>query len=395
MVDDMKLHGQELSRRDLERRTGDTAAAGGVREVILADGSERGIRALEFRTAAGLSFDVLVDRAMDIGAAEHRGRSFGWRSATGLRHPGLHEYADEGGLSWLRSFSGLLSTAGLDHTLLTAEVDASQYGYPHRKTVWNALHGRIANIPARLEGYGQEWQGDRCVLWAEGEAKQAAVFGEYLTLHRRIESRMDGNEIVISDTVTNRGFVRTPHMYLYHLDFGWPLVDEGTLLVGPISRTRWQTPSVAEQRISYQRMPKPQPHFVEQVYEHDLVADKSGNLAVALVNERLEMGLLLEWSGREFPHFLEWLHLSEGAYAVGLEPTTHHIEGESAARKDGTMIWLEHDESRSYKTRLRVLDCATDISEAVERIRATQTQPAADVPVMASNTSSKRKRREH
>jgi hypothetical protein len=75
---------------------------------------------------------VLVDRAMDIGSAEYRGVGFGWQSATGFRHPGLHEYRDEDGLPWLRSFCGLTVTAGLDHTLFTADVDTSNYHYPFR-----------------------------------------------------------------------------------------------------------------------------------------------------------------------------------------------------------------------------------------------------------------------
>jgi len=104
---------------------GDLAAAGGVRSVVLGDGAERGVRALEFRTGSGLNFDMLVDRAMDIGSAEYRGAGSGWQSATGFRHPGLHEYRDEDGLSWLRSFCGLTVTAGLDHTLFTARPRSS------------------------------------------------------------------------------------------------------------------------------------------------------------------------------------------------------------------------------------------------------------------------------
>ena len=49
---------------------------------MLDDGTERGIRVLEFRTG-GLRFDVLADRAMDIGLAEFDDLSVGWRSATG------------------------------------------------------------------------------------------------------------------------------------------------------------------------------------------------------------------------------------------------------------------------------------------------------------------------
>src|SRR6185312_13739348 len=171
-----------IGRAALDRVTGDLAAAGGVRAVVLDDGSERGIRVLEFRTGGGLRFDVLVERAMDIGLAEFDDHSVGWRSATGFRHPALHENAGEDGLAWLRSMSGLLVTAGLDHILFGGEVDAAQYHYPPRRTVRHGLHGRVANIPARLTGYGERWDGDRYVLWAEGEVRQAAIFGEHLVL---------------------------------------------------------------------------------------------------------------------------------------------------------------------------------------------------------------------
>ena len=377
----MRVHGRDLDRTQLARRAGDLSALGGVRSVVLEDGAERGIRALEFRTGSGLAFDVLVDRAMDIGPAEHAGRSFGWRSATGFRHPGLHEYRDEDGLSWLRSFSGLFVTGGLDHTLFTAEVDASQYHYPFRKSVWNGLHGRVANIPARLLGYGEEWRSaDTCTLWAEGEVRQAAVFGEHLRLRRRIEADLGGNSIRLTDTVTNHGFDPTPHMFLYHINLGWPLVDEGAQLVAPIARTSWSTESVREQRVSYQRFPAPQAGFVEQVYAHEVEADANGSVSAVLVNDQLQMGLRLDWSVNEFPHFFEWLHLHEGAYAVGLEPSTHAVAGEAAARADGSMIWLSAGESRSYHTVFSVLDGAAALAEAIQGIRARQLQPTADVP---------------
>lgn len=377
----MRVYGQNLDRAQLARRSGDLSALGGVRSVVLDDGLERGIRVLEFRTGTGLTFDVLVDRAMDIGPAEHAGRAFGWRSATGFRHPGLHEYRDEDGISWLRSFSGLVVTAGLDHSLFTAEVDAAQYRYPFRKTVWNGLHGRIANIPARLLGYGEEWRSPEiCTLWAEGEVRQAAVFGEHLRLRRRIEADLGGNSIRLTDTVTNHGSDPTPHMLLYHINLGWPLVDAGTRLVAPIARTRYASESVQEQRVSYQRFPEPQAGFVEQVYVHDLVAAEDGGLAVAVVNERLQLGMQLEWSATEFPYFFEWLHLREGAYAVGLEPSTHDIRGDAAARADGSMIWLGAGESRAYHTVFAILDGAEPIAEAIRAVQARQVQPAADVP---------------
>jgi hypothetical protein len=354
MGDDVKLYGKHYDRMALARMAGDVGAAGGVRSVVLDDGSQRGIRTLEFRTGAGLSFDVLVDRAMDIGPARYRGVGFGWESATGYRHPGLHEYADEDGLSWLRSFSGLVVTAGLDHTLFTADVDAANYHYPHRATVWNGLHGRVGNIPARLHGYGERWDGDRCVLWAEGEVRQAAIFGEHLRLVRRIEADLDGTEIRLTDTVRNAGFDRTPHMYLYHINIGWPLLDEGARFLAPIAETLWSSDSAATQRASHLVFTGPRAAFVEQVYEHRLTPDAGGHVRVGLRNDRLGLTFELEYDTREFPAFFQWMHLREGAYAIGFEPSTNAVTGEPAAREDGTLAWLAPGEERCYHSTMRI-----------------------------------------
>jgi len=319
-----------IGRADLERVTGDLAAAGGVRAVVLDDGSERGIRVLEFRTGGGLRFDVLVDRAMDIGLAEFDDYSVGWRSATGFRHPALHENADEDGLAWLRSMSGLVVTAGLDHILFGGEVDAAHYHYPPRRTVRHGLHGRVANIPARLTGYGEHWDGGR---W--------------------IEAGLGGTEIRLTDSVRNAGSDTTPHMFLYHINIGWPLLDDGARFEAPIATTRWRSDSVAEQAVSHLEFPGPQPGFVEQVYEHELTPDPDGRQRVRVLNDRLRRGFELDYDPAQFPAFFEWLNLRAGSYAVGLEPSTHHVAGDAAARADGSMIWLAHGEQRHYQSVFR------------------------------------------
>ncbi len=353
MGDGMTAPRAGAGRQRIARHAGDPAAAGGVRAVVLDDGAERGIRVLEFRTGGGLRFDVLVDRAMDIGLAEFDDLSVGWRSATGFRHPGLHEVSDEDGLSWLRSMAGLLVSGGLDHTLFGGEVDATHYHYPPRQAVRHGLHGRVANIPARLTGYGERWDGDRCVLWAEGEVRQAAIFAEHLVLRRRIEADLGGSEIRLTDTVTNAGFDRTPHMFLYHVNVGWPLLEEGARFDAPVAETIWRSDSVAEQGASHVILPGPQPGFVEQVYEHVLKPDADGRTRARIVNDRLGRSFELDYDPAAFPAFFEWLNLREGNYAVGLEPSTHHVAGDAAARADGSMIWLEHGDQRRYETVFR------------------------------------------
>ncbi|GLK16084.1 DUF4432 domain-containing protein [Herbiconiux flava] len=373
----MEIFGQQLSRRELAERTGDLSAVAGIRSVVLDDGVERGVRALQLRTAAGLELEVLVDRAFDFGSARLRGVPFGWRSGNGFRHPGLHEHSDEGGLSWLRALDGLLVTGGLDHTLFGGEVDAQQYGYPPKQSVTHGLHGRLTAIPARLleaREIVDPGTGDS-VLRVVGEVVQATSFGEHLKLTRTVELDFTGREVRWNDTVENLGFERTPHMFLYHLNIGWPFVDEGTRLVAPIAKTLWSSDSVAEQRVSYRTLPAPQQGFVEQVFEHELVAGADGRHRVALVAADDSRGVEVSWSAEGMPHFFEWQNLRSGQYAVGLEPSTHHVDGDAAARENGSMIWLEHGERREYSTTVRVLDGEAETRASADAIRAVHGQP--------------------
>ncbi|MGH6915065.1 MAG: DUF4432 family protein, partial [Geminicoccales bacterium] len=229
----VELFGQERSRVEIRRRTGALAQVAGVELMELADGPERGVRVLEFRTGAGLSFRIALDRGFDLLEADHRGIPIGWRSPTGPRHPALASPEENRGLGFLRSFTGLLATCGLDHALAPATSSAAHYIYPGFTETEHPLHGRISQIPARLLAYGERWEGEECTLFAEGEVEQMAVFGENLALTRRIEAKLGGSAIAIEDRVENRGFRPTPHMLLYHLNFGWPLLDEGAEFLAP------------------------------------------------------------------------------------------------------------------------------------------------------------------
>ena len=378
-----ELAGLRLDRESVARRSGDGRAAGGVRAVTLADGVERGVRALQFRTGGGLSFELLVDRALDIGTVEFRGDNIGWQSATGFRNPALHEYESEDGLSWARSFSGTLCTGGLDHTLFGGRFDASHFRYPPRTEIQQSLHGRVAHIPAILRGYGETWRDDgSCVLWAETVTRQAAVFGENLVMHRRIEADLGGSVIRIEDEVRNEGFEPTPHMYLYHINFGWPLLDEGTRFLAPIASTSWCTDSVWSQQAPYDVCLAPQDGFLEQVYEHDLVADERGSVSAMLVNGRLDLAVEVHWHAEEFPHMLQWMNLRSGAYGFGIEPSTHSVGGQQAARDDGSLIWLRHGETRRYRTAITVHAGAEGIGSAVARVTAQQSPAPGPFPPM-------------
>ena len=382
------VYDRGLSRRELARRLSRLDAVAGVRLVTLGDGAERGVRVLEFRTGTGLDFDVMVDRCMDVGAVRYRGAAIGWQSPTGFRTPWLHDPEGERGLGFLRSFTGFMNTCGLDHAFFMETLPAERYGYPAREAVDQPLHGRAPMTPARLVGYGSRWEGDECVLWAEGEVVQAAMFGEDLHLFRRIEARVGGSGFTVEDRVENHGFSRTPHMLLYHVNLGYPLLDEGSEFRAPVERVMWRSHEAYRNGVGYRTMPAPQPMgFTEQVYTHAVAVEADGTVPAALINRRLDLGgdgpglaFLIEYRREELPVLLEWQSVREGGYALGIEPSTAHPGGAALNEEHGLLRHLDHGESRHYRTRFSVVAGEFAIAALEARIDAAHPQLAREFP---------------
>ncbi len=383
----VELYGKTYTRAQIEAMSGALSHAAGVRLMVLENGLERGNRLLEFRSGSGLRFTVLIDRCMDIADCEHNGRAIGWHSPAGFRHPSLADYEGEGGLGWMRSFSGLMVTCGLDHILFMDEVPTDTYVYGPRKSARHSLHGRVGTIPAQLSGYGEYWKGDRCFLWAAGVVTQSAVFGEHLELHRRIEIEVGTDVIRLSDRVVNRGFYRTPHMFCYHVNIGHPVLEEGARYIAPIAETVWaaHADSYEAQGVGYRHLPGPQNGFHEQVWQHEFVADAEGEVPVALVNDRLGLGFMVVTRKDQFPAQYEWQNLQAGQYGFGIEPSTNHVLGNLAARKRGEMIWLEHGDERRYDTSFAILPDAAAVAAAEARIRAIHGQPDTEYPAASGH----------
>ena len=359
------LFGKNLRREELLRRVGRLDQAAGVRLVSLADGPERGVRVLEFRTGTGFAFDVVVDRAADIGRCEIGGCPLGWLSPVGFAGPWFDEPE---GLGFLRNWGGgLLTTAGLDHALFMAEDTAEHYRYPPKETESHGLHGRVSNRPARLLGYGERWGENECVLWAEGEVRQAAVFGENLVLRRRIEARVGESRLTIRDEVENAGFHPTPHMYLYHVNVGWPVVDEGAELLAPAGNVSPRGDYSSE---GYGRFHGPEKDYVERVFEHDLAVEIGGTVPVGIANRGLGLGFYQVYRPDQLPHHFVWRMLGEGTYVVGIEPSTNRTAGRLDARERGELTVLEPGERRLYDLELGALSGGEEIESFADRVGA-------------------------
>jgi hypothetical protein len=209
------------------------------------------------------------------------------------------------------------------------------------------------------------------VLYAEAEVMQAAVFGEQLLLRRGIEAQVGESRLTIKDEVVNVGYDRTPHMLLYHVNLGWPVVDDGSELIAPMTTVRARGDYLVD---GYQQMHAPERGCIEQVFEHELAAGPDHRVSVAIVNRRLGLGAYQIYRHDQLPHHFIWRMLGEGTYVIGIEPSTNRPTDRLDARTRGELIELDAGESRLYELELGALVGNDEIDEFKSRIKAITSQ---------------------
>jgi len=290
---------------------------------------------------------------------------------------------------WFRAWGGgMVTTCGLDHTLVPGQDTAEHFNQPHvLQRVAYGLHGRIGGLPARLLGYGERWDGDECVLWAEGEVLQSAVFGESLVLRRRVETRVGDCCFAIHDEVENVGHARTSHMFLYHCNVGFPVLDASSELLVPSGRTTTDYGVPVE---GYQTMSAPVPNATEACFEHQLIGEPEGTVPVALVNRALALGVYQVFRIAQLPHHTVWRMMGEGTYALAMEPSTNRDAGRWDARERGELQWLEPGETRRYDLEIGALPGESSIGEFEARVSRLAGSGGATAPTSRDPVTDRR-----
>jgi hypothetical protein len=336
------LFGRPLAREELSRLVGGMPQVAGVRLVEFADGRARGMRAADVFTGSGFRFQVLVDRGLDVLAAEHAGRPLAWLHPA-LASPALAEPA---GIGWLRTFGGgLVTTCGLDH-----------FGPPDPEGEGYGLHGRASHLPAENLRVRQEWEGDAYVLEVAGETRQARLFGENLKLERRISTGLGSSSFVIEDRVRNEGFRPASLAILYHCNFGFPVVSPDSDLVVRDRSVRPRDPAAEGGLADHLRFGPPAAGFAEQVFFHDPRPDAAGLASAAIVNRALGFGAFVRWRAAELPVLAHWKMTGEGEYVCGLEPSTHAMTPfRREQRESGAMRALAPGASVSFHLEIGAL----------------------------------------
>jgi galactose mutarotase-like enzyme len=214
----------------------------------------------------------------------------------------------------------------------------------------HGLHGRLSHTPAGQVNAKAAWDDEGVYrIELDGEIRVSRVFGKNIFMTRKISTALGENAITIEDEVENQGFRPTPFMLLYHMNFGWPLVDECTTLSMAEHKVVPQNDIAITGLGEWNRMSEPDPNWIEQVFYHQLPADENGLAKVVMTNPKLKLQVTVEYRVAELPYLVEWKQLGQGEYVCGLEPANCFPEGQAAMMKRGLLKKLQPGEiSRSY-----------------------------------------------
>ncbi|MDR1620725.1 MAG: aldose 1-epimerase family protein [Clostridiales bacterium] len=334
----------------LRQYAGDLSGLYGMQDYTFNEGRAKGLRAIDMKNGRGLAATLLPDRCLDIPYCSYRGANLSLVLKPGLSAPAY--YRAEGTRGFLRQFNGgLLTTCGLMNAGGPCEVNGQTHG----------LHGDIANTPGAGINKEELVDNDAIILQVSATMREACAFGEHMALHRKIRMETETNTIHICDEVENCGFEDAPLINLYHINFGYPLLDEGARVYFSTADVAPRDTVAQNELDTYHIIDPPTVNRPEACFIH---TGGGGAQFGMLYNKTLGLAAIVHYTTDELPLFLQWKCMAAGEYALGLEPSAAGFWGLAYALQHGLIRYLPAGGTQSYHIRIEVLDDAIDADRA-------------------------------
>ncbi len=330
---------------------------GGIRLGTL-DAPGPGVRVAFVDTGGGLRFTVALDRGGDIVDASYNQYALAYLTQAGLRPP---SHAYHAGAEWLHGWAGgLVTTCGPHYMGGPREEE----GAP------TSLHGRYSSQPAMIESLrNPDPSREQNEMELAMLVRESRMFGPHFEIRRRIRCTLGRPEIILEDEVTNRGDTRVAHHWLYHCNFGYPLLDRGARFVYQGPTEYWTVPPPPGEDIiqplsaaGMARLKRVPGALSEHAGagERGLIvrtsAARDGLSHIGLINGALPLGLEMIYSPKQLPRMANWQHYGpRGCYVSALEPFAGSLLGRRRDRSPLAEQFLEPGEARQYALTFRVL----------------------------------------
>jgi hypothetical protein len=330
---------------------------GGIESYTFADGPARNTRALLVNTGAGLRYRLLPDRGLDIDQA-----FFHQHSLTFLAHKGVtppQADALRHGLDWLRGFPvGLLTSCGPTNIGGPATDNGETVG----------LHGPHSGTPATIESIIQpDPRAGRLDMTVVARFRYGAFYGPCIDMRRTLTSTLGQNHIDIHDEFFNAGNEDQPHAWLLHINFGYPLLDEGAEFCVATEKLDPVTPpSPFWQNNTWKRITAPRDDRKGAESTVAYLTPKAapdGKVTVGIINPKLNLGVAVRYNANEFPRCVNWQHLGPHEYVAALEPANGGVQGRDKDRANAWLDTLKAGAKKTYRYEFEVLqgDALTEL----------------------------------
>ena len=277
----------------MNKKIGNTAQVCSAIRSMITDGRANGTRIISVSNGK-LNFILNESGALDIIRLWHEGDNVGFVSKAGVYAPTCEEFCHN-------FTAGMLYTCGLD------AIGGVEGHYPH---------GRLHRTPAQITEFKVGEEGVKIVA----VTKDAALFGPNLVLTRTLETKAFSDEISITDRLENLAFRDEPYCMLYHVNIGWPFVDEGAKIEGNFKKSLPRTPWAEKHMAKMLEVESPVDNWEENCFFHE-----TADGVMSLVNKKLGKRFIVKSS---FKKFVEWKSRASGDYVIGLEPCSSWLDGE-------------------------------------------------------------------
>lgn len=346
-----------MERETLCRYVGSMQQLAYVRPMTYAEGRSGGLKAYEVKNGE-MQLRVLADKCLDVAELSYRGLNLNFLSKPGLQ--GRGHYDTNGAEAQRSIMGGFFFTAGLENICAPCTVDGKDY----------PMHGRIRTTPGEHLCADAFWRDETYVLRITGEMREAELFGENMVLRRSIETCYGEKSFTVTDEITNEAFRKEPLMLLYHINMGYPFLDETTRLLIPTKRVTPRDEAAAGHEADYDRMEAPKAGEPEYVFIHELAADEAGDTFVCVVNRKRGIGLKIEFNVRTLPYFMEWKSIASGDYVIGLEPSNASVYGKPWHIMHENVHMLEPFATEKHVLKFTIADSEQELGAWEEQLQA-------------------------
>lgn len=309
----------------------------GIEEHRLVGGKGDGMRLLEINNGSGIEATISLDRNADISRLRFNGMNFGYFSPCGYVAPAYYESK---GADWLKSFTaGFLTTCGLQNVGSPCNDQGEEL----------PLHGSIANTPVD-EARHYEEDGK---LIVKTRTSDEIIFGRKLRLYRTYTFPIGANYFTYSDTIENVGDKEEPFEILYHMNMGYPLLDENSIVKIDSGNVTSRDAHAEEDIANWMNMEKPTAGYQERCYYHTM---KTAYGHASIFQPTKGLGLAIDYDSKDLDCFVEWKMMGVRDYVLGLECGNAYPDGRDVMRKKGILKFLKPGEKKTYTVKITMLD---------------------------------------